>query len=101
MGPEASAPIDRETAVDRPDGDTEAVVTEDMIEATASDPTVQRSNGEDANQTVDFGDEAAPSTAAEDVVATSDPGEGKNSRVTDLEREMARLLGEITSRRPS
>ena len=44
-------------------------------------------------------DESAPATAAEEIAeGPTGTGEG-TSRVSDLEREMARLLGEITSKR--
>ncbi|MEO8667604.1 MAG: hypothetical protein ABI399_03750 [Bauldia sp.] len=44
-------------------------------------------------------DEPAPATAAEEIAEGPPPGDGSASRVSDLEREMARLLGEITARR--
>ena len=45
-------------------------------------------------------DEPAPATAAEDFIERPAPsGTESASKVSDLEREMARLLGEITSKR--
>jgi hypothetical protein len=45
------------------------------------------------------GGEPAPATAAEEIVEVPPPDAATSSKVSDLEREMARLLGEITSKR--
>jgi hypothetical protein len=44
-------------------------------------------------------EEPAPATAAEEVAEGPPAAAGDAAKVSDLEREMARLLGEITSRR--
>jgi hypothetical protein len=44
-------------------------------------------------------DEPAPATAAEEIAEGPPAEDGSSSKVSDLEREMARLLGEITAKR--
>jgi flagellar biogenesis protein FliO len=44
-------------------------------------------------------EEPAPATAAEEILEGPPPPGDSSSKVSDLEREMARLLGEITSKR--
>jgi flagellar biogenesis protein FliO len=61
---------------------------------------------EPATEALDLSPEPAPAIATDDATAepATQPQEGEAasaSKVSDLEREMARLLGEITSRRES
>jgi hypothetical protein len=74
------------------------------FEEAAALPT--EAGDEPATESLDLSPEPAPAIATDD--ATAEPGtppqEGEAasaSKVSDLEREMARLLGEITSRRES
>ncbi len=58
-----------------------------------------------ATETLELSSEPAPAMATDDTAAEADDPQANQSssasKVSDLEREMARLLGEITSRRES